>query len=116
MSQEMTPEAGGDGEAVDAEVLFSILSSERRRYALSCLQRYRNPMALADLAEEVALLESDKATVAEIPAEDVKTVYMMLYHTHIPKLVDADVVDYDQATDSVRLTADLDSLDLDDAE
>lgn len=114
MSQEMTSEAGDFEQAVDTNTLFSILSSERRRYALYCLQQYRNPMTLADLADEVARLETGEETVAAIPAEDVKTVYMMLYHTHIPKLADANIVDYDQDTDTVRLNYEFATLDLED--
>lgn len=69
-------------------------------------------MPLADLAEEVARMESDASTIADIPAEDVKSVYMALYHTHVPKMADANVVTYDQETDSVRLTYDFTAIDL----
>lgn len=93
----------GFGSPLNIDTLFSILSRERRRYALYCLQQYQNPMALADLADEVARFEHDEQRVAEIPAEDVKSVYMTLYHTHLPKMEDAGIIEYDQNTDSVQL-------------
>jgi len=34
---------------LETAVLFSILSHERRRYALYCLQQCRNPMTLDEL-------------------------------------------------------------------
>lgn len=69
-------------------------------------------MALADLSEEVAQLEDKKSTLTEIPAEDVQVVYMSLYHTHLPKMAEANVVEYDQDSDSVRLTNDFPQIEL----
>lgn len=115
----MRPKAVGErsefGSAPDLDTLFSMLSDERRRYALYCLDEHRNPVALADLADEVARLEHDARTVAEVPAEDVKSVYMSLYHNHVPRLEDAGIVSYSQSADTVRLTCDLDPFDLEDA-
>lgn len=82
---------------------FDVLGHHRRRYALQCLREYENPMALADLADEVAVREYD-APLPEIDAETVKEVYVSLYHAHIPKLADADHVLYYQGRDSVALT------------
>ncbi|NHN46002.1 DUF247 domain-containing protein [Halostella sp. JP-L12] len=98
--------------AVETDALFEVLSRERRRYALYCLQRYRNPMALADLADEVARMEHDARSVAAVPEEEVKSVYMNLYHTHVPKMADAGVAEYDQDGDAVRLTHEFSTLDL----
>lgn len=93
-------------------VLCDILSHERRQYLLYCLDRYRTPIALADLADEVARLEHDAATLRQVPKDEVKRVYLDLYHTHIPKLDDAALLDYSQDRDAVHLTADLAALDL----
>ncbi len=59
-------------------------------------------MTLPDLADEVAVRERG-TTIAAIPGEEVKRVYMSLYHSHIPKLANADVVAYDQERDMVAL-------------
>lgn len=99
-------------ESVTYDALFDVLARERRRYALHCLQQYRNPLALADLADEVALLEHDVESLRRIPEEEVKRIYLNLYHTHIPKMEAASVLEYDQETDSVRLADEFSSLDL----
>lgn len=91
------------------DIIFEILADQRRRYAFHCLKSYEAPLALADLAEEVAIREND-SPITEIPAEDVKRTYMSLYHTHIPKLEDANIVHYDQNTDSVALAEDSEQL------
>lgn len=113
----MTQETVGEGKILDSQsletdALFAILSHERRRYALYCLQKYRNPMTLADLADEVARLEYDEQTIVGIPEEDIKRIYMDLYHKHIPKMNDANAVEYNQATDTVRLRYEFTALDL----
>lgn len=83
--------------------LCDCLSRSRRRYTLRHLKEVAEPLALADLAEDVADWEAETPK-SEIPAETVKNVYMALYHTHIPKLADADFVQYDQECDVVELS------------
>lgn len=94
-------------------VLFDILSHKRRQYILYCLDRYQTPMALADLADEVARLEHDVATLLQIPKEDVKQIYIDLYHSHLPKMEDANLLEYSQDQDTVRLKYDLSDLNID---
>lgn len=90
--------------------LCDCLSNSRRRYALKRLDRAARPMALADLAEDVVDHETD-ASSSEADAETVKRVYMQLYHRHVPKLADADLVQYDQERDQVELLECPDVLD-----
>jgi hypothetical protein len=59
-------------------------------------------MSLPDLADECVVMEHRKA-FDDIPGETVKRMYISLYHTHIPKLVEFSVVEYDQESDSVAL-------------
>ncbi|RRJ32490.1 DUF7344 domain-containing protein [Halocatena pleomorpha] len=79
------------------------MQADRRRHcALHCLHQFEDPLALADLAEEVAVREHD-ASIAEISAEEVKRVYMSLYHDHISELEDKSVIHYNQDRDVVAL-------------
>lgn len=78
------------------------LDPRRRRYVVSCLRSHVNPMALADVADEVAIRENG-VPITDIPAEAVKRVYFSLYHTHVPALEDAGIVDYTQEGDLVEL-------------
>ncbi len=63
---------------------FEILASPRRRYILHCLRTHDSPLALADVADEVAVYENE-SNITDISAEEIKRVYISLYHTHIPK-------------------------------
>lgn len=96
-------------EALSVDAVFDILANQRRRYVLHCLQRYEDPMAVADIADKIAMWEHE-TDITEISEEEVKSVSTSLDHTHIPKLVDADVVEYDQERDVVALSEDADEL------
>lgn len=82
-------------------VLSECLSRSRRRYLLHCLNTAGQPLALADLSEDIAGREVEPQ--AEVDEECVKDVYLSLYHTHVPKLADANFVEYDQKRREVTL-------------
>jgi len=92
--------SGVSDESFPSDLTFELLSNGRRRQLLRCLLKYPNPVSLPDLADEVAVWEHG-TSIDKISAEDVKRVYMSLYHLHVPKLVDAAVVRYDQERDEV---------------
>lgn len=94
--------AGSTDRSLPVDALLDLLAHSRRRTLLTCLQTYDDPLPLPDLADEVAVAERD-ATLDAIPAETVKRVYMSLYHRHVPKLEDYDVVWYEQERDMVGL-------------
>ena len=83
-------------------VVHGSLKSERRRHVLYRLKNRERPQALADLAEYVAGRESETPG-PEMDRETVKSVYVDLYHCHVPKLADGGFVEYDQEADTVAL-------------
>jgi len=91
----------------DLDVIFRALADRKRRHVLACLQEHHT-VSLADLAEFVAGRESggDATTVS---AEVARDVYLSLYHNHVPKLEEADLLRYDQENDLVTRTEDADA-------
>lgn len=81
--------------------IFSLLSAGRRRELLRGLEAAGGPVHLSDLTREVALAEGIEA---DADAGKFKTVYVSLYQTHVPALVDAGAVEYDPAEKLVELT------------
>lgn len=72
-----------------------------RRRLLICLDRHLT-LSVADVADELAVWEvTDSLT--EVPAEDIREIYLELYYVHLPKLERADVVVYDEERDLVSL-------------
>ncbi|AGB33056.1 hypothetical protein C488_15842 [Natrinema pellirubrum DSM 15624] len=79
---------------------FALLSDQRRRLLLRVMRTYDEELTLPDAAEEVAIRETGHG-VTDIPAERVTEVYLSLYHDHLPRLVDAGLLVYDQERDLV---------------
>lgn len=79
---------------------YRVLANARRRYVLEFLERHQE-VSLADLAEFIACREKEKP-LDEIEEDEVLHVYTSLWHRHIPKLVDAGFIDYEQDEDVVR--------------
>jgi len=86
------------------DLVFDLLSSPRRRYVLYYLQEHGDgPVDLRELSEQVAAWEND-TDVEDLTSQQRKRVYVSLYQTHIPKMAEADVIEYDQESGTVALT------------
>lgn len=88
---------------------FEALVSQRRRDVIHCLRTYEDPMALAAIAEEIAVWETE-TDIARLSSEEVERIYASLYHAHIPKLADLDIVAYDRDRDTVALAENADHV------
>lgn len=82
-------------------VIHDLLTVRCRRYTLYCLYLRANPVRLPDVAEQVAEWEHG-VSGDELLDERLRT-YNELYHTHVPKLADVNVVAYSQSEDMVEL-------------
>ncbi|WP_227355101.1 DUF7344 domain-containing protein [Haladaptatus salinisoli] len=91
-------------ETLPLDAQFDIVANRRRRCLLRCIEAHDSPIALADLADEVAVREHE-SHLSDVPAEEVKRTYLSLYHKHVPKLAEANIVEYDQKRDSVSMSA-----------
>lgn len=77
-----------------------ILKNDRRRLTLQCLRKYLEPVSLRTLSERVAALEDGESP----PPRDLrKSVYVSLHQTHLPKLAEIGVVDYDKSSKEIAL-------------
>ena len=90
---------------------FEMLSNRRRRYALQFLSDTTGPTSLSDLAERVAAWENE-TSVDNISASERKTVYTSLQQFHLPKMADAEVIEFDQRAGEVQLTESATDLDI----
>lgn len=90
-------------EKLSRDRVFDILSSPRRRYVLYYLREYGGPVELTDLAEKLAAWEND-TTVTEISPQARKRVYVSLYQTHVPKLDEAGLIEYDSDSGELWLS------------
>ena len=79
---------------ISSDVAFDVLRNARRRYVLYFL-REESPRELGELAEQIAAREND-ITVEALSSKQRKSVYTALYQTHLPKLADVGIVEYDR--------------------
>ncbi|MUW14248.1 hypothetical protein GJ633_05935 [Halorubrum sp. CBA1125] len=93
----------------EKDELYDLLSNHRRRYVIHFCKRADEPLSLSDLAEKVAAREQDKP-VAELTSAERKRVYTSLQQTHLDRLADAGMIDYDG--DLVELTDEAATLDV----
>lgn len=86
------------------DVVFELLSSPRRRYILYYLRQSDEPVELTTLAEQVAAWENE-TDVDTITEQERKRVYVSLYQTHVPRLDEAGVIEYDKDSGMVSLAS-----------
>lgn len=104
----MSNERRTSSEQLSQDRILDLLSARRRRFALYCLYLYANPMRLPDVAEQVTEWEHGKPG-EELLEERLRT-YNDLYHSHVPKLDEADVIEYNQDEDMVELSVNVTQL------
>ena len=83
------------------DTVLDLLSNRRRRYALYHLSRGDGSAAVSKLAETIADLESEPV--------DERRVRRDLYHSQLPRLAEAGVVEFDSTAKVVSLTAEKES-------
>ena len=79
--------------------LFELLAKKRRRYALYCFtEMSQSTVSLDELVDRLGALEAD-GSVSERRREEIE---LALQHTHLPKLVDAAVIEYDRSESAIE--------------
>ncbi|WP_227380689.1 DUF7344 domain-containing protein [Haladaptatus halobius] len=91
----MTDSRDGKDHSLAPGILYTIFAKEHRREVLSYLQKKDSDVAeLGELADHV------HEEVEEVTSPS--HARLSLTHTHVPKLADHGVVDYDQHSETVR--------------
>ncbi len=109
-SQQVTPPGIDDHVAdqetqLDRDEIFEILRNRRRRYILHYLkqQQDRSEVPLHELVDHVAAWEHE-TPLSELDTRKRKRVYTAARQSHLPKLAELGVVDYDRQAGTIRLT------------
>ncbi|PHQ41532.1 hypothetical protein Z052_14255 [Halorubrum sp. C191] len=101
----------GAGVELDEEVVFSVLSNRRRRFALHALCQRGDAADLGWLAKRVAAWEAG-VSPAEVDSDTRKSCYVSLQQSHLPKMDEADIVSFDKRAGVVRPTPAAEELDI----
>ncbi len=85
-----------DDGRLSKDEMFHILQNERRRRVLEFISNCDGPVEMRDVAEQVAAWEHD-TTVQALTSDERQRVYIALYQSHLPKLDDVGLIDYNQS-------------------
>lgn len=86
--------------ALSLDTIFELLCRRRRRYALYVLYRSDSDgMGLEELASRIDRLEAGDEDGRSGGTETIETV---LRERHLPRLVEAHVVDFDERSEAIR--------------
>ncbi|WP_435360333.1 DUF7344 domain-containing protein [Haloarchaeobius sp. DFWS5] len=94
------------------EELFEVLSNRRRRQTLEYLLDCEDGASTKrEISRQIAAWETDQP-LELVSSDERKRVYIALHQTHLPKLDDAGLVEYESAQGTIQLTDACDGLEV----
>lgn len=96
------PGASNSANTLPLDDVFDILKNRRRRLILQHLINSSEPIALGELTEAIATIENKKSQRA-ITSVERKRVYVALYQYHLPKMVDAGIINFEKDSGMIEL-------------
>lgn len=105
-SVSVSPEASP--EPLGRDEIFHLLQNQRRRLVLRYLTEHA-AVEMREVAEQVAAWEND-TTVEGLTSDARQRVYIALYQSHLPKLDESGVIEYDRNRGTIEPCAPLEQL------
>jgi hypothetical protein len=96
-------------EEFSREVVFEMLSNQRRRYVIHYLLETDEESELREIARAVAAWENDKRPEA-VTSQERRRAYNALQQAHLPKMDDAGLIRFDSSRGTISASEDLDDL------
>ena len=109
VSTDVTPNEHAAPPELTPDQAYHLLQNERRRAVLRYLRDVEGTVEMRDVAEQVAAWEND-TTVQAISSNERQRVYIPLYQSHLPKLDEEGIINYDQSRGTVTKTELVDQL------
>ncbi|APW97418.1 hypothetical protein CHINAEXTREME_06370 [Halobiforma lacisalsi AJ5] len=98
-------------ETLTEDELFEILSNRRRRHVLHELMQEDGGIDIGTLSEEIAAYE-DGLELHEVSSSDRKRVYTALHQSHLPKMDEAGVLEFNKDRGTVEPTPALEDVEI----
>lgn len=95
-------------EGIDIDCLHAVLDNPRRRLVVDVVTEV-GAVTMRDLATQVVARERDVPPHA-VTDDQRREVTIALHHVHVPKLADADLVEYDSRSGMLALTPKAESI------
>jgi len=94
-------ESSLENTGLDEDLILELLKNSRRRQVIKMLSQRDETIVLGELAELIAS-EENNVPISNLTSDQRKRIYVALYQTHLPKLDEAGLVDYDQDRGTVE--------------
>lgn len=116
MSTTVSPSGGGpslddESDDITQDVAFKMLSSRRRRHVIHYLLQREEDVSLHELSKRLAAWEND-VPYDEVTYEQRMRVYTALRQSHLPKMDDEGLVEFDPDAGDTRLTEEATKLEV----
>lgn len=96
-------DSGGEPQVTDSlDDVLDVIRNGRRREAIRKIAGV-DEVDLGEIAREIAASENDTVP-AQVTSTQRKAVYVVLYQSHVPKLVEHGIVEYDGAAGTLYPT------------
>ena len=93
--------------ALEEVEIHSVLANERRQMTLQILREGDGQLTARELSERIAEIETGQSP----PPRNIRqSAYVSLIQTHLPKLDDLDIIEYDNGRKSVSLSTSAEQL------
>jgi hypothetical protein len=92
---------------LDRNQIFDVLKNQRRRYVIRYLSERDGQVELRDMAVAMAEWENGNEYISH---KDRKRAYVSLYQTHLPKMSEYGVIEYNQPRGTIEPTPYLDQI------
>lgn len=103
MALSQTSSASDPGTELSQTEAFDILSNDRRRHALHYLLAQDDGTEIGELSEQVAAWENGE-DLEQVTSDERRRVYVSLHQTHLPRMDDAGILQYENSRDTIELT------------
>ena len=99
--------------SLTTDVVFKTLSNQRRRYVLHYLKQRNTeqPVTVRTLSEQIAAWEN-RIDRTEVNPKQRKRIYTALHQTHLPKMDQLGIVNYDRNRGTVLLVDSVEQFDI----
>lgn len=105
------PSENGSPHEIPKEDAFEILKNRRRRDILHYLKQNGSEAQVGEMAKQIAAWEND-IHVDSVTSKQRKRLYTALYQSHLPKMDDVGILEYNQRRGTVNLTEEGAELDV----
>ena len=76
--------------------IFALLANRRRRSALRIFRDTSTTLPAIELSHRIAMREYERPS-----ADEIHTIYLTLYHNHLPRLNEAGVLEFDPSAGTI---------------